>query len=90
MFLSAMILAAAIQAAPPAPTAPPVAHKPSFNRALRSPLECRQRVIRAREDTLARGEPLNRMPAALMHHTVVRMVDGCPVSTQVRQSGPAR
>ncbi|MBO9544019.1 hypothetical protein [Caulobacter sp.] len=98
MFLSALALASAIQAvpvAPSAPIAPPGASKPSFNRAIgqpgaRSPLECRQRAIKAREDAIARGEPLNRMPGALLHHTVIRMVDGCPVSTQVRQSGPAR
>nr|WP_295111442.1 hypothetical protein [uncultured Caulobacter sp.] len=91
MFLSALALAAALQAAPApaAPTAPPAALKPSFNRAARSPLECRQRAIKAREDAIARGEPLNRMPGALLHHTVIRMVDGCPVSTQVRRSGPA-
>jgi hypothetical protein len=98
MLLSALALATAIQAVPVAPGAPPLppaSRHPSFNRALgapgaRSPLECRQRAIQAREDAIARGEPLSRMPGALLHHTVIRMVDGCPVSTRVRQSGPAR
>lgn len=92
MFLSAFVFAAALQAAPaaPAPSAPPQA-KRSFNVAVAhaSP-ECRQRAMRARDDAIAKGRPLNRMPPGLLHHTVIRMVDGCPVSTQVRQSGPAR
>lgn len=91
MLLSATFFAVALQAAPAAPTAPPPRIQPrhSFNLASgRTPLECRQRAMKAREDAIARGEPLNRMPGATLHHTVIRMVDGCPVSTQVRQNGP--
>lgn len=94
MFLFALVFAAALQAAPaaPAPPAPPeIPSKRSFNVAVaRASLECRQRAMKARDDAIARGQPLNRMPPGLLHHTVIRMVDGCPVSTRVRQSGPAR
>ncbi|MET3666732.1 hypothetical protein [Caulobacter sp. 1776] len=92
MFLYAFVFAAALQAAPAAPAPPPQAQsRRSFNvAAARASPECRQRAMKARDDATAKGQPLNRMPPGLLHHTVIRMVDGCPVSTQVRQSGPAR
>jgi hypothetical protein len=95
MLFSALVLAAALQAVPlpAAPAAPPTRIRPgdSFNLAVGgTPLECRQRATRVREDAIAKGQPLDRMPPGFLHHAVIRMIDGCPVSTRVRQSGPAR
>ena len=84
MFLSALALAAAVQVAPAAEMAKPFDLAPRID-GQRSALECRQRTTQARQDAIARGESLGRMPAAVLQHTVIRMVDGCPVSTRVIQ-----
>ena len=101
MFLSALTLTAALQAVPAAPAAPPAQispsseQKPAFNRTFgpagaRTPLECRMRAMKAREDAIAKGEPLIRMPRGVGERAVFRMVDGCPVRTPIVQSRPAR
>ncbi len=98
MFLSALLLAAAVQAVsatPAAPLTPPAASKPSFNRAFtlaggRTPLECRMRAMKAREDAIAKGEPLIRMPQGIGERAVLKMIDGCPVRTPLVQSRPVR
>jgi hypothetical protein len=97
MFLFALALAA--QATPVPSTQAlqfgPSVSEPGFSRAPTLPgqlsaFECNARPTRARDEAIVRGEPLNRMPPALLQHTVIRLVDGCPVSTRVVQSRPAR
>lgn len=87
MLLSALALAAAVQATPAA--AKPFVHAPRIE-GQRSALECRQRTTPTSDDLLAKLQPLNRLPKATLHHTVIRMVDGCPVSTRVIQYRAAR
>lgn len=87
MLLSALALAAALQAAPAATAA--FVQQPKIE-GQRSALECRRPVTQTRQADSAQAGPLNRMPMATLQHTVVRMVDGCPVSTRVIQYRPAR
>ena len=87
MLLSVLAFAAALQAGPAATSA--FVQEPRIE-GQRSALECRRRVTQARDAGGARSEPLSRMPLATLQHTVVRMVDGCPVSTRVIQYRPAR
>ncbi len=48
------------------------------------------RAIKAREEAIAKSEPLIRMPRGVGERAVLRMVDGCPVRTPIVQSRPAR
>lgn len=93
MFLSALSLAAALQAssaiaeAPGVPAAVPFARAPRMA-GQRPALECRQRATQANKDADASATPLNRMPWALGERAVMRMVDGCPVRTPIVRRAP--
>jgi len=99
MFLSAILLTAALQTAPPvgapiparppAPAAVPFVQAPRM-KGQRSPFECRQRATLARKAGDEAVKPLNRMPMAIGERAVMRMVDGCPVRTPIVQSPPRR
>ncbi|MDR6624604.1 hypothetical protein [Caulobacter segnis] len=94
MFLSTLLLAAALQAppavaapspaGPPAPAAVPFVQTPRM-KGQRSPFECRQRATLARKAEDGSTKPLNRMPMALGERAVMRMVDGCPVRAPLIQ-----
>jgi hypothetical protein len=95
MFLSMLLLAAALQtppvvvapspAGPPAPAAVPFVQAPRM-KGQRSPFACRQRATLARKGEDETVKPLSRMPAVIGERAVMRMVDGCPVSTPIIQS----
>jgi hypothetical protein len=99
MFLSTLLLAAALQtppviaapkpAGPPAPAAVPFVQAPRM-KGQRSPFECRQRATLARKAGDETVKPLSRMPTAIGERAVMRMVDGCPVRTPIVQSPPRR
>ena len=97
MLLSTIALAAALQVSPAvepqpfhvAPVAVPFAHAPRMA-GQRSALECRQRATQARDDSSVSAAPLNRMPPAIGERAVMRMIDGCPVSTPIVQRAARR
>lgn len=93
MFLSALLLAAAIQAAPE-PPAPPELLKP--------PGVVHGRIVRPARQTCeplksipvdqaqADPAPFGRKRPKALHYAVMRSVGGCPVPTLMRQDRPAR
>jgi hypothetical protein len=99
MFLSGLLLAAALQApippAAPMPNSPPARAAVPFSQAprikgQRPAWQCQQRAALARKTEDGAAKPLKRMPMALGERAVMRMVDGCPVRTPIIQSAPRR
>ena len=95
MFLSAILLAAAVQAAPPPGMSPPrgarVTVHASKDEALKAMLAekaCRESGVQLADQPApaarAKVERLGDLPPANHTLTVLRSVDGCPVSSTIR------
>jgi hypothetical protein len=95
MFLSTFLVAAALQAAPPPPMVRPprgpvtvYASKDEALRAMSAEKACRESGLqladRSAPAAKAKVERLGDLPPANHTLTVLRSVDGCPVSSTVR------
>ena len=96
MFLSAILLAAAVQAAPPPPGMIPPrgarvtvhASKDEALKAMLAEKACRESGVQLADEPAptarAKVERLGGLPPANHTLTVLRSVDGCPVSSTVR------
>lgn len=88
MFLSALLLAAAVQVAPDPPNPPGVIQ----GRIMRPAGQGCQvlKVVPVEQPGGGEASPLAQRPPAFLQYAVMRSVGGCLVSTPVRQVRPAR
>jgi hypothetical protein len=92
MFLSALVLAAAVQAAPE-PPAPPVISAPGVLQGrIGRPAHqtCEPLKSIPVDQAQADPAPFERKRPKALHYAVMRSVGGCPVPTLMRQDRPAR
>ncbi|MBI1684774.1 hypothetical protein [Caulobacter hibisci] len=90
MLLSAMLLAAAVQAAPVTPAAAPSA-KPVEGRVVYpARRNCPMGEVSftlERKEPAVQAQPLAKEPRAKGRYAVMRMIDGCPVDAPMTVSG---
>lgn len=88
MLLPALLLAAAVQAAPVAPPADVVVPVPGVV-PMRLPANCALTTLTAGRATPG-VHPLAKEPRSALQYAVLKRVDGCPVATPMRSNKPAR
>lgn len=94
MLLSALLLAAAVQAAPIAPEPPGMLKPPGVvhGRIMRPARQtCRPMQVVPVDQPGEDGAPaLNGMRSGGLQYAVMRSIDGCSIPTPIRQVRPAR